>query len=121
MREAMSSSEQETLNRSIRVYRQLLRVYPRSFRNEFGDSLVQLFGDLASRALRSGGLPRLAVLWMRMLPDLGASAAREHLGRTAWLVPAGLRWRWIVACCIGFGIGGILGHQLGQGMGGGAP
>jgi hypothetical protein len=112
----MSSSEQKTLNRSIRVYRQLLRVYPRSFLNEFGDSLVQVFGDLARRAIHSGGLPRLAVLWMRMLPDLGASAAREHLGGTPWVVPAGLRWRWIVACCLGFGIGGFFGHQLGLGM-----
>jgi hypothetical protein len=77
----MSSSEQKTLNRSIRAYRQLLRVFPKSFLNEFGDSLVQMFGDLASRALHSGGLPRLAVLWMRMLPDLGVSAAREHLGQ----------------------------------------
>jgi hypothetical protein len=116
MREAMSSSEEKTLNRSIRVYRQLLRVYPRSFLNEFGDSLVQIFGDLARRALHSGGVPRLAVLWMRMLPDLGASAARQHLGGTAWLVPAGLKWRWIVACCLGFGIGGFFGHQLGRGM-----
>src|SRR5215471_9033283 len=102
MREAMSSSEQKTLNRSIRVYRQLLRMYPKSFLDEFSDSLAQTFGDLASRALHSGGLPRLAVLWMRMLPDLVASAAREHLSRTAWLVPAGLRRRWIVACCLGF-------------------
>ena len=116
MREAMSSSEQKTLDRSIWVYRQLLRVYPRSFLNEFGDLLVQMFGDLARRALHSGGLPRLAVLWMRMLPDLGASAAREHLGRTPWVVPAHLRGRWIVACCLGFGIGGFFGHQLGRGM-----
>lgn len=57
------------------IYRQLLRLYPRRFRERFG---TQMEADF--RALRSGGRARA---WGVALRDIAASAPREHLRRRA--------------------------------------
>ena len=44
----------------IGLYRLLLRLYPRSFRTEFGDELVAVFAEELGRA--GGPLGRLAVV-----------------------------------------------------------
>lgn len=56
---------------STRVYRSLLIAYPRAFRAEYGDDLVQAFGDLLFSAKRRG-------LWRRTLWDLFTSASKER-------------------------------------------
>lgn len=112
----MNPSEQKSFDLSIQTYRRLLRVYPKGFVNEFGEQLEQTFADLARRALHGGTL-RLLLLWMRILPDLGVSAIREHFGASAWLCPPHVRLRWVVACMLGFVIGRFAGdqvHLLGQ-------
>lgn len=57
---------------SVGVYRSLLRLYPRSFRDEFGDDLSQLFGDLAAdRGTRAA--------WTRAGTDLIVTVPRYRL------------------------------------------
>lgn len=60
------------VSRSIRLYRRLLFVYPRSFRQEYGDDLVQNFRDLLLF-----GADRQDV-WWRTAKDLLTSAGRER-------------------------------------------
>jgi hypothetical protein len=59
-------------DRAVRFYRGLLLVYPRSFRDEFGDDLVQAFRDLMHLSRDGRGL------WSRVLPDLFSSAIKER-------------------------------------------
>jgi hypothetical protein len=109
MREPMNSSEPKSLELSLQVYRRLLAVYPAGFLGQFGDQLAQNFGDLARRAMRRGGVLHLLLLWMRILPDLGSSAIREHLNVTTWTAPARLRLRWVMSCSLGCGFGFLSG------------
>ena len=57
---------------SAGVYRCLLRVYPRSFRDEYGPDMVLLFTD----QLRHEPAPRL---WLRVAVDLAVTAPARHL------------------------------------------
>lgn len=66
------------VERSVRLYRLLLAVYPDSFRNEYGEAMIQLFRDTARDAYRRHGLLGLAAIWLRMLPDLTTSVLRQH-------------------------------------------
>lgn len=57
------------------AYRALLIVYPKSFRNEFGEDIVQLFKDQRIHAGRSG-----LAIWAQALPDLFLSGMYERKG-----------------------------------------
>ncbi|MEZ4524236.1 MAG: hypothetical protein R3A46_21770 [Thermomicrobiales bacterium] len=50
-------------NRSVRIYEELLRLYPSELRDRYGDEMARCFRDLRRDALRDGGRPGLAVLW----------------------------------------------------------
>jgi hypothetical protein len=54
------------------LYRVLVRLYPREFRREFADDLIQMFGDLAER----DGLP---AAWRRTVVDLAVTVPRHRL------------------------------------------
>jgi predicted permease len=58
------------VTRSERVYRWLLRLYPREFRDEYGDEMSLLFRDRTSE-----GSSRL---WLQVLGDLLFHAPKEH-------------------------------------------
>ena len=60
------------MTRDIRTYRLLLLLYPRQFRAEFGDDLVQMFTDLARRDGRTGA-------WLRCLTDAAVSVPRLRM------------------------------------------
>jgi hypothetical protein len=63
-----------------RVYRALLRLYPKPFRTRFGDELVQLSGDLLRDAReRRGGRGDVAVTRLRLLLDVALTVPAEHL------------------------------------------
>lgn len=62
---------------SERVYRVLLLVYPREFRREYGNLMVQFFRD---RMRFDGRGVRGLTLWIQLVLDLAASAFREHTG-----------------------------------------
>jgi hypothetical protein len=54
------------------VYRQLIRLYPRSFRDDFGNDMLQLFDDLVER----DGTARA---WTRTAADLLVTVPRYRL------------------------------------------
>jgi hypothetical protein len=96
-------------SRQQAVYRALLVLYPRSFRKEYGDDMVQAFGDLA----RDGGRRRGA-LWTRAFRDLLVSAPsvrwEEGIMRSSWLVVGGVLAAVaasVVVATVGLGFPGI--------------
>jgi putative ABC transport system permease protein len=65
--------------RSERVYRLLLHLYPRSFRDEFGDAMVEFFRDRMARArLERRPLARLSV-WQKVAADIARNAVPSHV------------------------------------------
>lgn len=62
---------------SERVYRALLVAYPREFRGEYGELMVQFFRD---RMRCDGKGTRGLIVWMQWISDLALSAFREHIG-----------------------------------------
>lgn len=78
------------IDKSVRRYRGLLVVYPRSFRDEYGDDLVQSFRDLLLFSADARGV------WRRTTRDLMTSAFSERgrslrpSGRSVWIVIAAL-------------------------------
>ncbi len=62
---------------SERVYRALLVAYPRDFRGEYGDLMVQFYRD---RMRCDGRGARGWVVWMQLISDLAVSAFKEHSG-----------------------------------------
>jgi hypothetical protein len=72
---------------SERVYRSLLRAYPRELRDEYGQEMARCFRDLCREELEDGGGLGLAVLWANTLPELLYSALKERstmLARNAY-------------------------------------
>ncbi len=72
---------------SERVYRALLRVYPRGLRDEYGDEMARCFQDLCREELEDGGGLGLVALWARTLPELLYTALKERstmLARNAY-------------------------------------
>jgi hypothetical protein len=76
---------------SVRVYRGLLRTYPREFRQEYGEAMVQVFRDLCLRSGEAG----LFRVWGRALLDYAVSLVSEHMERgmemtkTKWIQLSG--------------------------------
>src|SRR2546421_1351272 len=64
---------------SVRAYRFLLLTYPRTFRAEYGPHMIQVFRDSYRTELRTHEAAGVFRLWLRTLPDLVQSAAKEHL------------------------------------------
>lgn len=58
--------------RSVAAYRRLTALYPRSFRDEFGADLVDLF----TRQVHDEGAPRV---WARAVRDLAVTVPAQHL------------------------------------------
>ena len=78
---------------SERVYRSLLRAYPRELRDEYGDEMVRCFRDLCREELEDGGGLGLAALWARTLPELLSTALKERstmLARNAYRAVVGV-------------------------------
>ncbi|MEX2179564.1 MAG: ABC transporter permease [Gemmatimonadaceae bacterium] len=57
-----------------RVYRALLRAYPRDFRDEFGDAMLEFHRDRLADARRAGSWPAVARIWARVIADLATNA-----------------------------------------------
>ncbi len=64
---------------ACRIYGLLLYLYPRSFRQEYGMPMAQLFRDKHRESLHTGRLPVLINLWLFTLFDLLKTALVEHL------------------------------------------
>jgi hypothetical protein len=85
---------------SVWVYRGLLNAYPRSFRREYGEAMVQVFRDLCLRGREAS----LAGVWGRALLDFIVSLVSEHTNRGAEMT----RTRWIQLSGWGLAASGIL-------------
>ncbi len=59
----------------LRLFRALLRIYPRWFREAYGDEMAALFG---ARLSRSRGVVDRVHLWWRTLKDAGSTALALH-------------------------------------------
>ena len=78
---------------SERVYRSLLRAYPRGLREEYGEEMARCFRDLCRERLEVGGGLGLAALWARTLPELFYTALKERstmLNRNAYRLAVGV-------------------------------
>jgi hypothetical protein len=79
--------QERAVGTSERVYRSLLRAYPRELRDEYGDEMARCFQELCREGLEDGGGLGLAALWARTLPELLYSALKERstvLNRNAY-------------------------------------
>jgi predicted permease len=68
---------------SERVYALVVRLYPRDFRNRFGDDMRELFRDQWKAARRRAGWTGVARLWLATVPALVAGATAERLTAAA--------------------------------------
>jgi hypothetical protein len=78
-----------------RLYALLLYLYPKSFRREYGESMLQLFNDRLRAVDGAGGY---AMLWLKMLRDLMQSVPAAHANGPR---PASGRLLWTVVVIIG--------------------
>ena len=69
---------ERTVGTSERVYRFLLRAYPRKLRDEYGGEMARCFKDLSREKLEDGGGLGLVALWVRTLPELIYTALKER-------------------------------------------
>lgn len=67
----------QKFDRSRRVYARLLHLFPQEHREQFGDSMLQVFTDQLREASQPNGGGFLN-LWLRTLWDLGISAVKEQ-------------------------------------------
>lgn len=63
---------------SVRVYRMLIGIYPKSFRERFADEMTQVCRDLISNAWRDWGTAGVIRIWLRIMFDLLSTLPREH-------------------------------------------
>ena len=71
------------IENSRRVYAWLLGLYPKEYRAEYGEAMLQLFTDQCRAANGQRGRRGMFVLWLRTLLDLGKSALVEHFASPA--------------------------------------
>jgi predicted permease len=64
---------------SERIYTFLMRLYPRGFRDRFGDDMRELFRDQWKAARRRAGWRGVARLWLSTFPAIVGGASAEHL------------------------------------------
>ena len=77
---------------SDRIYRLILNVYPRAFRDEYGEEMAQAMRDQVRDAWAERRVVGVAALWLKVLLDTTRSAFTEHLkqGRTVSFSRRGL-------------------------------
>ncbi|UCG87922.1 MAG: ABC transporter permease [Gemmatimonadota bacterium] len=64
---------------AFRIARAALRLYPRSFRSEYGAQILEAFASRFERASQSGSVVEKLRLWAWLAVDLARSVPREHL------------------------------------------
>lgn len=64
---------------SVRIYRLLLWLYPRSFRRQYGSEMSRLFEEIAGEAVECRGGMGLALVWFRILLDTASAVPRERV------------------------------------------
>lgn len=64
---------------SERAYAALMRLFPREFRHEYGDDMLEFFRDRWHDEHSRAGWRGVARLWMRALFDLTTAAIHQHI------------------------------------------
>jgi predicted permease len=64
---------------SERIYAALMRVYPRAFRDQYGDEMLDYFRDRRRDERERAGSGGVARLWSRAVFDLASTALHEHV------------------------------------------
>jgi hypothetical protein len=82
------------IERHERIYRRLLIAYPRSFRDEYGDDLVQSFRDLMLFSTNGRGT------WRRTLRDLITSVPKERASMFSNVAKPSITVLFVLACVI---------------------
>jgi putative ABC transport system permease protein len=82
-------SRRHLLTISDRWFRLLLRFYPRDFRDDMGDAVVEAYRDRAREALTRGGVPGLLSVWVRALFDSFRNGPGERARPAAPWRPGG--------------------------------
>lgn len=62
------------IRRSVGIYSFLLNLYPKSYRQEFGEEMKYVFSESLKDSEKS-----ILTFWTRTIIDTGKSAVREHL------------------------------------------
>jgi hypothetical protein len=68
-----------SLSVSVRIYRALLVMYPKKFREHYETQMVQVFRDLFREAYDRHGMPSVIDLWLHTFADLLVSALNERI------------------------------------------
>jgi len=71
-------SRRRWMSASERVYAALMHVYPRAFRAQYGDEMMDYFRDRLRDERARAGARGVARLWTRALIDLASSAIHEY-------------------------------------------
>ena len=82
------------LRASERVYAWLVGVYPKAFRSEYGQEMVQTFRDRCREELSRGRIKGVIGLWGHTVFDFAVTVPSEHLKKRASMntVDKDLRW-----------------------------
>ncbi len=75
----MDSEGNRFIRHSLWLYGCLLTAYPKRHREEYGPPMQQVFRDQCQDAWREARGWGLALLWLRVLPDLVKTSVLEHL------------------------------------------
>jgi len=89
---------------SDQIYRLILNVYPKPFRDEYGEEMAQTMRDQVHEAWTQHGAVGLSGLWLRVLLDSARSAFAEHL-KQGW----SLNLSWLG---LGYGFATAIGYSL---------
>lgn len=89
---------------SDRLYGLILKIYPREFRDEYGEEMAQTLRDQVRDSWTRHGAVGVAALWLRVVLDAIRSALAEHANK-GW--GASLSWRGL-----GYGLAVPVGYPL---------
>jgi hypothetical protein len=89
---------------SERVYRVLLVVYPKEFRDAYGPQMVQVFRDSCREESRKGGA-RVVRLWLHTILDLGTTAILERTRATGLREVGVNKMAGVAAALLKYGLG----------------
>ena len=64
---------------SSRIYSVLLRLYPKSFREDYAQEMLWTFEDMVYATLKEQGNWGILGLWLRVLPDWCFTVVKEQL------------------------------------------
>ena len=73
------SAAHDSLTRGERVFRALLLLYPRSFRDRFMDEMLDFFRARHDEQRHRFGARGLVRLWTHLIADIGINAPLQHV------------------------------------------